>query len=1568
MANFSGKLAGINIGIGVDLTNFKMGLGKVKGDLAKFQKTLMHIKVEGLIKGNPFSTLNNFMEKNRHQLNKMTKSWVGSVSSFEGKLTAHAERIGKKVEGMVGQYERLNKKIKEYKEIGGKLSKIETMMTPAKLVEGWRTGKAEEWASLVEGVYGKKAPEISKRAWDVAAKYRRLVPEGQELTDEEVLGYQKKVMKEGIPDLDKVLSKLATDMKKVREEGKIDIEGMDEALEEWTQLGEKIRKTLEYLEKFEGKAKVAVARAFRKDKDQTGLVAMKEYHDEQAKLITQEGILLAKRREGKDVDRTREALLANYNRQFELTGKLTKEQARQEQVLLNERKKQAQVYGPETDRAKVAAMQEVTAVQAKLIKDEGRLLAKYQMGIQTGRTRSALLENLNQQLEYNGKLTKRQATLQSKLTQEEVSSDTAKKRRDKLNKQLELELKKINAETKAGININKNAARQVAIWRQQLEMGVKTSHRARKAVIDFDKAQEKAKKRGGRAPFLSMDWIKHRARWFAELRLLWGAYRTVGNAARSLIEFQDQLARAMRTARSETRSTIKVTNMYAKAMRDAVAEHGVDWQDAGEALYQLGSAGLTAEEALAALNDTMSLLVGTEGDVREVTKAVAGIYNNFSETLTEYTTKQEKFNHIAAVMATLWKNNQIEISELVNGLKMSSSMAKVAGLSFEFLGATLAVANNHMIKDGRAGRALVNVLSRMARGGRSFARAFNVEKLFDIDEPIKFVEIMRVLHRRLKDNTLSAGQLNETFTRLGIRGAPAFATIVQYLDEIEEQEASVRKNLQTHKELEEVRLNSLAGAWKKFLGTMKSAIASAKPMLEFLEGILNQWSDFFNKTRMSSIVNAILAGEIEAKSITDKQIALLEGETKRLKASIETQKKDLDEAVKAYAKDQSERAADESSDALFNSIGRLYPFGTSYTDMKRVIGGITKHWTGTQIVGMRKGIEADTKTYNDYTNAIKLATKAKIDADIEMSAKKWAYEAPLQKGGYKNTAAMEAEKEAKSRMGLVTIDGEIAKNRKRISDIDKDIATYMADIADMRAKEREDGKHRDIEINKNWEDVLKLLDKKEKKESNIQRLEKEEQKILKEMKDSRDSIYDSYVTEWQEQNKGYDLEIKRLKTEKDMLEKKGVTADEAERIYQINSQIAALQEEIARWEYQIVALHGQYGKATLLQVKNAEKNLALKKQSAEAEKKAADEANKNARRSTEIRERTAALQSKILDLEYNVQQLKFARASRASIIQAEREMLYIRIEELELTKSGLKDKVEIARINNKIRNYQLDITKSLEDERRAVNGIYDAWCRIRDSVQDIQQLTSDLIVKFVEDFGAGLSDVFTQATGGFQEQQQEVVDLEAELQELAYEYDEAIGEGNAEKANEIAERMAEIRNNIEDLEDPIHNLKEAFREFFKDVIDGIREMIIKWLVAQAIMKIGSMMMGGSANTMGADAKAGYFYKEGGVTPSSIKSFTKFSRGGITGSPTLALLGDNPSKKELVIPSENIQKDRVSGYARDRGEEQPINVINVITENDFAQTMGKPMGGKVIVNRVLQDLDETGPIARRLQVA
>jgi hypothetical protein len=85
-----------------------------------------------------------------------------------------------------------------------------------------------------------------------------------------------------------------------------------------------------------------------------------------------------------------------------------------------------------------------------------------------------------------------------------------------------------------------------------------------------------------------------------------------------------------------------------------------------------------------------------------------------------------------------------------------------------------------------------------------------------------------------------------------------------------------------------------------------------------------------------------------------------------------------------------------------------------------------------------------------------------------------------------------------------------------------------------------------------------------------------------------------------------------------------------------------------------------------------------------------------------------------------------------------------------------------------------------------------------------------------------------------------------------------------------------------------------------------------------------------------------------------------SGGGVTTGMSQYIVGDNPSGKELVVPSEGIAKDSVTGaYVREKGEDTSPTIINVFTEEQFADVMSKDLPKNTMVNNMVRDSRERG---------
>ena len=1011
--------------------------------------------------------------------------------------------------------------------------------------------------------------------------------------------------------------------------------------------------------------------------------------------------------------------------------------------------------------------------------------------------------------------------------------------------------------------------------------------------LSYDKSRTKELEKQSKAlrttGFLSKEWFKVRAKWFVELRLLWSVYRQVGEAIRSVIEYQTQLSRAMRTARSEFKSTAQIAKDYSAAMRKAIVAHGVDWKDTGEVLYQLTSAGLSSEEAIAGLNTALSLIVGTEGDVREVTKAVAGIYNNFKETITGVTTEQEKLQYITDTMATAWKNHQVEISELTDGYKYSSAVGKKLGVTFEDLTAILAVSNDHLIKGAKAGRALTAVWSRMYKDAREFASVFKLEGL-DFSKHLDFMEIMGKLSKRFKDATLSADEIGDSFTRLGIRGTPQFLTILSAWEEIVEAQEELRYKTGKTAEIEEEMLNNLNSQWNRFLDLLKGYAIQTNGIFESAKDILKFISDELSKHLEEDY--------LEKKTLRILKSVLVERLEKQLHLA-ETAGPIMGKIYGALAK-RTRKQLEEVMDDLYD----LYHKG-----------------------------EAGKKTHK-----IKPEVETKVDAGTKKDVKRYISNA--EKEFY--LAYKKSDKKYRLNFIKETLEGteggvglydQLEAKMKKFNEISKDSKTSHTEML---------------------KEMTKLA-------NNINSLESERESILKGIESKKREEIGIAIKGNNLIQDTLEFEIKRLKVG-------GTTKAEFEDINKKWEEHYQIQKRINQQMFD----RGEY---TSRELKFANKK-------AKAEKANNIAANERALLQYKLNQLTAEYSKRLDDKEHEIQLAKINHATTAKILELEKEKSNLTLDHLEKREqlnytynNTLEREKELERIKRKIREENIENLKITEKQLRAESILYDFVGRMKDKMVSFHDMMAQNLEDFATGFAQGLGGIFTDITGGFQTQRQEVSTLKGELAELNQEYQEALSEGNIQRANELKNEMSGLRDNIEDLEDPIYNLKTAFKDFFKSLIDNIREAINQWIAMQIVMGVtGAFTSAKSAGVKSAGTPASmykvppggwdYVAGTGGILP-KIKSFQSFSRGGLTGKPTLALLGDNSSGRELVIPEENIKSDSVSGYVRD--EKQPINIINILTKNDIAGAMAGVEGKRVIVNHIGRDLQAVGPISRQLRV-
>ena len=1472
-------IGGIQLSMGMDISQVMKGANEVEGMLKGFKQRLTAITLEGIVKGNPFLNQANHLKEMSKLLNKVFKNWAMNVTGVDSRIEKSAQNHKVHITKIVQEYERL-------------VERVQTLRKASVLSLEPGAGRIGDQIKLEDPGEGGAGPDTTNVA-KTLEPFRIFGEEARILIDGILQG-----IREGKFKTKDEMELYFSELRRV-----IAREGQP-VLSEFRQIGVQLESSMKRQEALAHRANVTQA--------SSPVRVRKQMIEASRALQIAERKLNAEIRAGMHATdgyaKKMKLFQDAQNNSVRIGKRRTAELKRYRDGLAAVQHQQALVTASDPATVKTGVLEATRSLELA----EAKLNAEVKFGINVTQEATmkikmyekALAAGVSIGARRTAELKKYHAELKklSYITplKEAGSTSAARQRMIAATKKLHIAENKLNAEIKIGMHTTDAAAKRIQLYNNALAEGARLSSR-RSAILQkhtaLQKADTAATQRANAAQKEQSILSGFRLGWFLKLRALWGVYRGATDAVRLLMDFETQRSRALRTATSETKSLVEMTELYSKAMRDAAKKHGSSFEESGEVLYQLGSAGLSAEEALAGLDSTLSLIIATEGDARETTKAVAGMYNLFGETLGKTRTEAEKFAHINDVIANIWKNHQVEIGELAEGYSRLGAVAKVAGISFEDAGAYLAVAGDHMIKSGKAGRAIVSVWSRMTRDIEGFADTFGIE--VDPSEMFDFNDIMEKLNEKFKETGKSADWLGDAFTKLGLRGAPVFITLLENFQKVKEAQQQILSADGEAVKLEKIRLDNIEGKWKLFTGQMSSYVShlsmGLKDLATALLGAGGAFDKFIKERERA----------LQYLNMSDKELGL------RTKVGM-----------------------------LQSKMVFLSFFGINIESTRAEVDGILKEVDRLKKIRMAEGLDSSKH------EAWRLKGRGgKTTTEIEDAKTRATYDTDAEKAYYR--AKRTDDRETRLAYLKEDIEKTIAE-RNRLEKIAK------TSKAAGGVKVAKDGTKISESVGKKYKSATEAQEA-------LNKLTGEQKKLLAEIAAELKSIEIARINQLQKGNaitaETFDLEIKRLKIG-------GTTAEEFKRINVI---------EEARYELNVnnAELEKSRAIANKEDAKNYERTYQNALDRAEAERIINLELNDRARVQTKLEGLTQDYQEELDIKRQEVALAKIQHKSDTTVLELKHESLMLTrtylVGQLAVNKEieGEAERLRsVAKIQKDIRQNNLDILESEEALLRNKSIWYDGIGQLKDKMVDFHKVMTTAIVDFTTGFATGLGSLGYDLFSGFQGAQQEAEDLKGKYGELSVELDEAIGEGNIEDVERLKNEMAGLVSQIEEAEDPLKNLEKGFRDFFKSLIDSIGEAITQWIAMKIVMGVMGAVGGTPINPSigGPTFVAG----TGGILP-QIKSFKRFASGGMTGGPMMALLGDNKSGRELVIPSENISENKVSGYVRDGGEGKNITIVNVITEQDFANAMSKESGKKVIVNRVLENINEGGQIVKQLRM-
>ena len=203
--------------------------------------------------------------------------------------------------------------------------------------------------------------------------------------------------------------------------------------------------------------------------------------------------------------------------------------------------------------------------------------------------------------------------------------------------------------------------------------------------------------------------------------------------------------------------------------------YGVALQDASEGLYTLASAGLSADDSLQVLTNTLKLSMAVQGDHDTIAKLTTQTLFGFNKPMADSAKLTDMFAHSI-------NKSLIEYQDLASSVKFAMPFFVATNQEVEQLLGALQVLSNRALEAGIAGRGLRQTLAEFAQHAEDNTAAFRKLGIELINEEGTFkdlTEIAMEFNQAFPDINDNVDLMTTLLEDLNVRGATAFVHLVR---------------------------------------------------------------------------------------------------------------------------------------------------------------------------------------------------------------------------------------------------------------------------------------------------------------------------------------------------------------------------------------------------------------------------------------------------------------------------------------------------------------------------------------------------------------------------------------------------------------------------------------------------------------------------------------------------------------------------------------------------------------------------------------------------------------------
>jgi len=245
------------------------------------------------------------------------------------------------------------------------------------------------------------------------------------------------------------------------------------------------------------------------------------------------------------------------------------------------------------------------------------------------------------------------------------------------------------------------------------------------------------------------------------------AFAAVTLAAKEGIKTFATFEQSIANVRSVAGGTEEDFNKIEEAARSAGETTRFTASQAADALYSLASAGLDANESVAALDGVLKLAGATQSDLASTSASVVS-------TLAQYNLGAEEATRVSNVFAAAIGNSQANMEKLTNAFRQVGPVAGALNISLEETTGAIQALLDAGFQGEQAGTALRNILSSLANeADPTTVKLTNLGLAFDDLNPSVngIIDVIGTLN----DANLEASQILDAF---GTRAGPQILSLL----------------------------------------------------------------------------------------------------------------------------------------------------------------------------------------------------------------------------------------------------------------------------------------------------------------------------------------------------------------------------------------------------------------------------------------------------------------------------------------------------------------------------------------------------------------------------------------------------------------------------------------------------------------------------------------------------------------------------------------------------------------------------------------------------------------------